>query len=152
LVVLATDGNDYHMNWSQSRWNDQPLIITMRHDEAADQPRRNAPARCPGILQLALAALELHAKSLGKILTQEMAGSPLKRPSILHHRFNAECVDCTGELLALALRSGEYGHRHPVLGKCAVNLQHLMRFFFRLFLRGMGGVAFLPEELGSAQK
>ena len=125
----------------------------MGHDEPADQPRGDAPTRRPGIFQLAFAALKLDAERFGEVLPEKMARAGLKRFFVLHHGLDAERVHCAGELLPFALRAGQHRHRHPFLGEFAVNIhENAVGFFYRLGLRGMGGVPFLPKEFGGAQK
>ena len=96
--------------------------------------------------------LELHVERLGEILPEEVRRAGLQRPPVLHHRLDAERVDGAGELLALALGADQHRHRHPFLGEPAVDLDHLPRLVLGFLLRGVGGVAFLPEEFGRAQE
>ena len=89
---------------------------------------------------------------MGEVLPEEVRSSRLQRFAILHHRLDAIGVHRAGESLALSLLALDDGHRHPVLREIRVNLEHLQGFHHRLVAVGMGGVAFLPEELGGAQE
>jgi len=57
-----------------------------------------------------------------------------------------------GELLAFGLQARDHGHGHVLLGESAVNLQHAAGLLDGLVGRGVGRVAFLPEELGRAKE
>ena len=56
---------------------------------AADQPRRDAPARRPGVFELVLLVDEFHVERLGEVLAQEMRRAGLQRLAVLHHRLDA---------------------------------------------------------------
>ena len=96
--------------------------------------------------------LELDVERLGEVLAQEMARARLQGLAVLHHRLDAQRVHRSGKLLALALGPRQHRHGHPFLGEGAIDVEHPPRLFLRLGLRGVGGVAFLPEELGRAQE
>ena len=76
-----------------------------------------------------------------------MGSTALKGLAVLHHRLDGVSVEGTGEALGLALHTLENRDAHVVLGEVGVDLQHLLSLGLGLFLRGVGCVAFLPEEL-----
>ena len=81
-----------------------------------------------------------------------MRGARLERLAILHHRLDRIGRDRPGEALILGLLAGDHRHRHAFLGEAAIDFEHLHRLFARFLHAGMGGVPFLPEELGGAQE
>ena len=124
----------------------------MRHDNAADHARGNAPARGVAIGELAVLVLETDVLRLGEVRTEEMRGSGLQRLSVLHHRFDGIGVHRARETLILGLLARDHRHRQRLLRERAIDFQHLHGFFDRLFFGGVSGVAFLPEKFGRAQK
>ena len=57
-----------------------------------------------------------------------------------------------GELLRLRLHALDHRHGHHVLGDFGIDVEHAQHFLQRLFVGGVRGVAFLPEEFGGAQE
>ena len=112
----------------------------------------DTPQRGPGKFELPVLVLELDIEGLGKVLAQEMTGACLQGLAVLHHRLDALRVHGSGELLPFALGPGDDRHGHPVLREGTIDLEHAPGLFLRFRLVGMGGVAFLPEKLGRAQK
>src|SRR5688572_13887936 len=101
------------------------------------------------MLEFPLARRELHIESFRKILTEEMRRSSLQRLAVLHHRFNAVCVDGTGKTFTFRLSSAHDRHRHKILGKVRIDAQHLNRLLNRFFSSSVRSVAFLPEKFCS---
>ena len=95
---------------------------------------------------------ERHVEGLRKVLAQEVRGAGLQGFAILHKRLDAVRILCTRETLALGLHALDDGHRHEILREVRVDLKHLLGFFDCLVLRGVGRVAFLPEEFGRTQE
>ncbi len=124
----------------------------MAHDEAADQARADAPTGLPDIIELALFGLEFDVESAAEILAEIVAGARLQRQSILHHGFDGEGPQRAREFLGAGFLALDYRHGHDVFGHVGVNIQHAQHFFLRLLVRGVRGVALLPEELGGAKE
>ena len=81
-----------------------------------------------------------------------MRGAGLEGLAVLHHRFDAERVDGAREAFAFGLAALDDRHRHVVLGKVGVHLEHLVGLFDGFSLGRVDRVAFLPEELGSTEE
>ena len=64
----------------------------------------------------------------------------------------AIAADGAGEFFGVRLHALDHRHGHDVLGDVGVDIQHAEHFFERLFVRGVRGVALLPEKLGGAQE
>ncbi len=92
------------------------------------------------------------SNALAKFWPEEVARAGLQRLAVLHHRLDAERVDRAGELLPVALRARPAPASPSTPRRTAVDVEHLQRLLLGLLLRGVGGVAFLPEELGRAQE
>ena len=81
-----------------------------------------------------------------------MAGAGLQGFFVLHHGFDGEGVEGAGEAFVCGLGAFDHGHGHDRFGEVGVDAVHLFGFFDRFGVGGVGGVAFLPEELGGAQE
>ena len=72
--------------------------------------------------------------------------------TVLHHRFDCVGRIGAGETFRGSLLTSNHRHRHEIFRKVCIDVEHLACFAERLFSGRMRSVAFLPEELGSAQK
>ena len=81
-----------------------------------------------------------------------MRRAGLQGLAILHHGFDAVGFDRAREPLALGLDALDDRHRHVIFGEGGVDVEDFQRLFDRLVFRGVGRVAFLPEEFGRAEK
>ena len=72
--------------------------------------------------------------------------------SILHHRFKREGIDCTGKSLRGRLFPFDGRDCEIISCEFLINIEHLKCSVHGFRRRGMGGVAFLPEELTGSQK
>ena len=124
----------------------------MRHDDAADHARRNAPAGGMRQALAAFAVLVLDARSLREIGAEIMAGARLQRLAVLHHRLDRPGLDRARETLVLGLFAGHHRQREVLVGESAIDLEHGKRVLFGLSLFGMRGMAFLPQEFAGAQE
>ena len=152
LLRLGSDRNNYHLDRSQTWRQYQSVIIAVSHDECTNQSGRNTPRCSPYILRLVLLIKISNLECLGKVLTQEVAGTALQRLTVLHHSLDGVSVQCTGKTLSFALHTLYHRHSHPLLGKLSINLQHLLCLSLGLLAGGMSSVALLPEELAGAQE
>src|SRR5437899_648794 len=124
----------------------------MRHDQPADQPRGDAPGSIPHVLEAAGSSLILHAERLGEILAEVVRGARLQRLVILHQGFNGVRAQRARELLALRLHAGDHGHRHPLLGKAAVDAENGFRLALGIRLIDVRRMPFLPQEFRGAEE
>jgi len=69
-------------------WQDQAVVVAVRHDQAADHPRRHPPRRRPGVLQGLVAALELNLERLGEVLPEVVRRAGLQRAAVAHQRLD----------------------------------------------------------------
>ena len=70
----------------------------------------------------------------------------------MHQGFDGVGVYGTGEAFVFCLYSADHGHCHELLGEGGVDLLHLEGLFLGFLGGGVGGVAFLPEELGGPEE
>src|SRR5690606_4802278 len=95
---------------------------------------------------------EEHIEGLREVLAQEMARARLKRLAVLHHRLDAVGLDSAGEPFTGRLHPADHGYGEPFLGETGIYIEHAFGLLHRLLLRGVRRMAFLPEELRSAQE
>src|SRR5262249_58311590 len=65
LVVLPVDRHDHDLVRGQPRWQHEPLVITVDHDDRADEPGGQAPRRRPAVLELVTLVEALDVEGLG---------------------------------------------------------------------------------------
>ena len=152
LFVLAVDRHQHRPDGRQFRRQHQALIVGMRHDQPADEPRADSPTGLPHILELPFLALELDVERLAEVLPQVVTRARLQRQAVLHHGLDGVAALCAGELLGARLHALDHRHRHDVLGHLGVQIQNAQHFFQRFLVRGVRRVSLLPEKLRGAQK
>ena len=59
LVVVAIDRQDHDVRRRQLRRQHQAVVVAVRHDQPADEPRRDAPGRRPGDTSCAILVLRI---------------------------------------------------------------------------------------------
>ena len=152
VLVRAPYRDDHYFDWRKQRRHSKSIVVTVRHYQPANHARRHAPTRVPGVFHSAGFRLELEVERLREVLSQVMRSASLKRLVVLHHAFARVGAQRTGEFFSLGLHARNYGHRHPAFHEIAIDAQHSPRFFLRLVVSGVRGVAFLPEEFERAQE
>ena len=152
LRLVAQHRHDDDLARRDRRRQAQSIVVAVRHDHAADQPRRHAPARRVAIGELSLRVLELDVLRFGKVRAEIMRGAGLQRLAVLHHGFDGVGVVGAGEALVGRLLARDHRHGEHVFGELAIDLEHLQRFGHRVVAVGVRRVAFLPEKLGRAQE
>ena len=93
LVVGPVDRDDHDLVLRQPRRADQALVVAVRHDEGADQARRDAPGRVPDVIELAGCGLERDLERPREVLAEVVARAGLQRLVVLHHRLAAVRAD-----------------------------------------------------------
>ncbi len=96
--------------------------------------------------------LELDVEGFAEVLAEVVTGAGLQRQAVLHHGLDGIAPQRAGELLGLRLHALDHRHGHDVLGHLGVNIEDAQHFFHGFFVRGVRGVAFLPEKFGGAQE
>ena len=150
--VLAADRHDDDLIGRQRRRQHQAAVVAVRHDDAADEPRRDAPRRAPHVLHRLVARLERDVERLREVLSEVVRRAGLQRAAVAHQRLDRVGADGAGELLALALLALDDRHREHRLAERRVEVEDHQRLGFGLFRRLVRRVPFLPEELGRAQE
>src|SRR5450432_4667779 len=113
--------NDHNLNRSDPRWQNQSLIITMRHYQGTYQAGAYAPTGCPYIFQFILLIRKFHIESLCKILAEKMRSAGLKCFSILHHSFYTIRVNSSSKSFAGGFHSPDNRNRHIIFYKICIN-------------------------------
>ena len=70
LRLRARDRDDHHLDRRDPRRQDQAGVVAVDHDERADHAGRDAPARRPDVLALAVHVLEGDVERLGEVLAE----------------------------------------------------------------------------------
>ena len=152
FFIVAVDGHDHSVLRSEARRQNHTIVISMCHDHASDQPRRDPPRCCPGVNLIALLVLETDIHGFRKVLTQEVGGPRLECLAILHHRFDGVGVDSTGKAFVGSLFPLDDWHRHIVHGEIFIDIQHLQGLVDRFFRARMHCVSLLPKELSGPEE
>ena len=152
LVLPLVNGDDDDFNGGELGRKHEALVVAVRHDEGAHQSGADAPRSGPNVRLPSFLVGKRDVEGLGEVLAQEVGGAGLQGLAILHEGFDAVGVLGACEALALGLHPLDDGHRHEVLGEVRVDFEHLLGFLDGLVLRGVGRVAFLPQEFRRAQE
>ncbi len=124
FLRFARDRHDDDLRGRDRGWKPQALVVAMHHDDGAEQPRRNAPARLPCVLKLIALIEEANLERLGEILSEEVRGPALQRASIGHQPLDGVGLIGAGKSFGRALAPDDQRNREEVLYKLSVNLQH----------------------------
>ena len=152
LVCFAEDGHDHHLDRRQTWRQAQALVVPVRHHHRADHARTDAPRGRPNKLEFVVFVRVADVEGFGEVLPQVMAGARLERLAVAHHGLDAEAGKRPFEALLVALAPGDNGDGRLVDREIRIHVQHAHRLGERVFVRGVGGVAFLPQKLHRAQK
>ena len=150
--LLGQHGQDDDLRRCNTRRKNKAVIIGVRHDERADEPRAHSPAGGPGELTAAIARGKLDPGGAGEVLSEEMRSARLDRLAVLHHGFDAKRADSPREALAFRFFAGEDGKCEMLAGECFVDAEHFVRLGHSLFHRLVRRVSLLPEEFRRAEK
>ncbi|OPZ72041.1 MAG: hypothetical protein BWY82_01528 [Verrucomicrobia bacterium ADurb.Bin474] len=124
----------------------------MGHNKSAHEPGAHSPGSGPRILFATLLTQVTDVAAFGKILPEEVGCSGLKRLSILHHCLNTVGTDCARETLSFSLFTLYNRHRHALLRKLLIDIEHLERFLHCFLRSRVNRMAFLPKKLCRAEK
>ncbi len=124
LVAALVDRHDHDLVLREARGRDQPEIVSVRHDERADQSGRDAPGGVPHVVEPTRRGLERDLERPREILAEVVTGARLQRAVVLHQPLAAVRAQGAGEALAVGLPSGQHRHRHPLLHEGAVDPEH----------------------------
>ena len=152
LFLGLPDRDDDHLPLGQAGRADQPLVVSVGHDESPDQPGRNPPRSTPDVVEPAVRSLEPDVERPGEVLAQVMAGARLEALVVLHQGFQRVGADGAGELFAVGLGTGQHRHGHPLLHEPAVEAKDEAGFGFRFGVGCVRGMTLLPQELGGPEK
>ena len=152
LLIVAEHRHDDDLVRRDARRTAQPVVVAVGHDDAADHPRRHAPAGRVAQAVAAVPILVTDARGIGEAGAEIMRGAGLQRLAVLHHRLDRIGRDGSREALILGLFAGNDGHREHILGKGAVHFERAQRFGHRVGLVCVRGMAFLPKKFAGAQE
>ena len=130
----------------------ETVVVGVGHDERTHKARAHAPARGPSVVGLIVLIDKLHIEGTAEVLPEEVARAALQGLAVLHHGFNSIGVERTGKAFRFALHAAHHGNGEHIACKVGINVEHLAGTLFCLLARGMGGVAFLPQELAGTQE
>ena len=151
-VVLAHH-HHHHLGSGHLGRHPQAGVVAVRHDQPAHHAGRHAPGGGPRHRVGAVGALEGDVERLGKVLAQLVAGAHLQRLAVAHHRLDREGIGRPGEALLGDLATAEHRDGQVLLHEVGVHLvKDAHRVAVGLLLRGVSGVALLPQELAGAQE
>ena len=122
FVIRLVDRHADDLHRRKLRRQHQPVVIAVRHDERADEPRRSTPRGRPAELFTVVRSRVFDLKRTREVLAQVMTRARLQGPSVLHHRFNRISAQRTGELLALGLQPAQHRDRHHALDHVGIDV------------------------------
>src|SRR5271156_4317326 len=152
FFVRLKNRDDYQLDGRQARRENQSLVITMHHDDGANEAGGEAPGSGPAVLQHAAFIEVANFERFREVLAEIVGGAGLQRFAVAHHGFDGEGLVGAGETLGVGFASGNYRDGGFLPGEIRVDVQHLAGFEFGFGQRGVRGVAFLPEKLQRSQE
>ena len=150
--LVSRNRNNNQLGRSDTRRQNQTLVITVRHDDRADDTGRNAPGGLIHILQGVVLIGVLHAECACKAVTEVVRGTGLQSLAVVHHSLDGVGILCTGEALLLGLFALNDRNGQPFLEELRVDVQHAQSLFHSLLSGSMNGMTLLPPELTAAQE
>ena len=150
--LVRRHGDDHRLDGSHPGGQDQAVVVSVGHDDAADHPGGHAPAGLVGIVELVVLSGVGDVEGFGEAVAEVVAGARLEGLVVVHHALHGVGFLRAVELLLLRLPAPEHGHGQEVLHKVRVDVQHPHGLFPGLLLGGVHGVALLPEELPVAEE
>ena len=152
ILVVLPDRDDDDLDRGEQRRGAQPLVVPVRHDQSADETRRDSPARVPGEVHATGLCLELEVERLREVLPEIVRCAGLQCLVVLHHPFAGVGAQSPSKSFGVGFGTGNDRHRHPPFHKIAVDAEHPSRFLLGFLMRRVSRMSLLPEELERAQK
>lgn len=152
FFVGLVDGDDGEDLGCEARGEDEAFVVGVGHDHRADEAGGYAPAGGVAVGFLLVAAEVLDVEGFGEVLAEVVGGAHLEGFAVLHEGFDAEGDVGAGELFGFGFAAFDDGYGEDVFGEVCVDVEHAEGFFAGLLGGFVGGVAFLPEELGGAEE
>ena len=149
---MRRHGDDHRLDGSHPGGQDQAVVVSVGHDDAADHPGGDAPAGLVGVVELVVLPGVGNAEGLGEAVPEIVAGARLKGLVVVHHALHGVGLLGPLELLLVRLPAPEDGHGQEVLHEVRVDVQHPHRLLPGLRLVRVHGVALLPEEFPVAEE
>ena len=149
---MRRDGQHDDLDRRDVRRQNKAAVVTVGHDETADDARGQTPR---GLVRIDLLIVLVgigDVERAGKAVAEVMARAGLERLAVVHHALDRVGVHGAGELLLVGLVAADDGHGQLLLAGLGINFEHLQRLLARLFLGGVQGVPLLPEKLAAAQE
>ena len=152
-VVAAVDGQDHRVRGREAGRQHEPVVVGVGHDDAADEPRGDAPRGRPRVLALSRPWSGRRCCWPGRSSARGSASVPA------WSAFRS-CIIASMQYVSTApgkrslsvFLPAEDGHGHELLGEGRVDVEHAHRLLLGLLGGGVRGVPLLPEELGRAQE
>ena len=151
-LLLLLNGDDHDLHGRHSGRKHQTGVVSMYHDDRADQTGGHAPGGLINIFQLVVLIRKLNAEGLGKAVSEIVAGAGLQRLSVVHQSLDSIGSLRTREFFLVRLSSADHRDGEHLLAEVRIQIQHLDGAFLRLFHCGMGGVSLLPEKLSGTKE
>ncbi len=138
-AVLVAHHQDHDLDGRQERRDPESVVVAVRHDQRAHEPRRCPPRCLPDVLFLSGLVEECGVEHAGEVLPELVAGSHLQRLAVAHHCFARPGGGGPREALTLGLAPRQDGDGQDVDHEVLVDVvQDLQREVPGLGLRRRG--------------
>ena len=149
---MGRHGHQHHLVGGHGGRELEAALVAVGHDDGADQAGGDAPAGLMAVFELAFLAQILDVVGHREVGAEVVGGASLQGLTVLHHGLDGVGGPGAGELFLFGLLAAEHRHGQLLLGKIAVDVEHLHGFLLRFFRRGVDGMALLPPEFRRAQE
>ena len=126
-LLLLLDGHDGHLRRRYERRELQPRVVSVHHDDGADDPRRKSPRGLMDVFELVVPVGELDIESSGKAVSEVVARARLQCLAVMHECLYRICRDSSCESLLLGLLTSDDGYGKELLDEVRIYVEHLYR-------------------------
>ena len=141
---MLCNGNNNQLYRCNFRRQYQSAVISVHHDDGANQTSGHAPAGLMYILQLIVFVSILNVKCPCKTVTKVMAGAGLQSFAIVHQTFNRIGMCSTCKSFFCCLFSFDDRNGQHITAEIRIYIEHAQGFFLSLFCGRVCGMPFLP--------
>ena len=123
-LLMLGDGDDHDLDRSDSGGQHQAVIITVGHNNGADDAGRHTPAGLVRILQGIVAVGELDIKGTGKAVAEVVGGTALQALTVVHHGLDGVGFFGARKFFLIGLDALNNGDGKIFLTHLCVDIQH----------------------------
>ena len=143
---------NHHLDGGNLGRQHQAVVVTVGHDDAANETGGHAPGGLEGVDTLVVLIGKGDVKCLGEAIAEVVGSTCLQSLLIMHHALDGVGGLGAVELFLVGLLAPGNGHGQHVLAEVGIQVQHLLSESLGLLCAGVHGMTLLPQKLPMAQE